>query len=201
MLVITGPNMGGKSTYMRQVALIVILAHMGSFVPAERAVIGPVDRIFTRIGASDDLAGGQSTFMLEMTETASILHNATARSLVILDEVGRGTSTYDGMALAWAIAEDLHDRIGCRALFATHYHQLTDLAGPGRGVVNCRVAVRDHELLEVDVQAVADHDAGIAPHTTAGEPMRWEVFGQRRRHVARLALEPEPVEGAAEAIC
>ena len=140
---ITGPNMAGKSTWIRQNALIVLLAQVGSFVPCRSARIGLCDRIFTRVGASDDISRGASTFMVEMTETANILNNATRRSLVILDEVGRGTSTYDGLSLAWAIAEDLHDRVGCRALFATHYHQLVDLAGEGRGIVNQRVAVRE----------------------------------------------------------
>jgi len=143
LVLLTGPNMAGKSTYIRQNALIALLAQIGSFVPAKRAHVGTVDRIFTRVGAADDISRGASTFMVEMTETANILNNATARSLVILDEVGRGTSTYDGLSLAWAIAEDLHDRIGCRALFATHYHQMTDMAGPGRGIVNQRVAVRE----------------------------------------------------------
>jgi DNA mismatch repair protein MutS len=143
LALLTGPNMAGKSTYIRQNALIALLAQVGSFVPAKAAQVGLVDRIFTRVGSSDDIAAGASTFMVEMTETANILNNATARSLVILDEVGRGTSTYDGLSLAWAIAEDLHDRIGCRALFATHYHQLVDLAGPDRGIVNLRVAVRE----------------------------------------------------------
>jgi DNA mismatch repair protein MutS len=143
LVLLTGPNMAGKSTWIRQNALIVVLAQIGGFVPARAAHIGVVDRIFTRVGGADDISRGASTFMVEMTETANILNNATARSLVVLDEVGRGTSTYDGMSLAWAIAEDLHDRVRCRALFATHYHQLTDLAGPGRGIVNCRVAVRE----------------------------------------------------------
>jgi DNA mismatch repair protein MutS len=142
LALITGPNMAGKSTYIRQVAIITLLAHTGSFVPAESAVIGLTDRIFTRIGASDELHTGQSTFMVEMTETASILHHATERSLVILDEIGRGTSTLDGLALAWAIAESIADR-GCRALFATHYHELTDLADRLEQVTNLQVAVRE----------------------------------------------------------
>ncbi len=143
LVLLTGPNMAGKSTWIRQNALIVVMAQIGSFVPAKQAHVGLVDRVFTRVGGADDISRGASTFMVEMTETANILNNATQRSLVVLDEVGRGTSTYDGLALAWAIAEDLHDRIRCRALFATHYHQLMDLAGPGRGIVNQRVAVRE----------------------------------------------------------
>ena len=143
LLVITGPNMAGKSTVMRQTALIVLLAQPGSFVPARRARVGVVDRIFTRVGASDDLARGRSTFMVEMTETASILHNATRRSLVILDEIGRGTSTFDGLSIAWAVAEHLHDRTGCRTLFATHYHELQDLARERPRVRNLTVAVRE----------------------------------------------------------
>ncbi|WP_427970091.1 MutS-related protein, partial [Altererythrobacter sp.] len=127
LLVITGPNMGGKSTYMRQVALIALLAHAGSYVPAERAEIGPLDRIFTRIGASDDLAGGRSTFMVEMTEAANILNNASANSLVLMDEIGRGTSTFDGLALAWACADHLAQKSNALTLFATHYFELTHL--------------------------------------------------------------------------
>ena len=125
--------MAGKSTYIRQAALLTLMAQIGSFVPAQRATIGVADRIFARVGASDELARGQSTFMVEMTETARILNTATPRSLVILDEIGRGTSTYDGLSLAWAIVEHLHDAIGCRTLFATHYHELTELAEPLAG--------------------------------------------------------------------
>ena len=143
LVLLTGPNMAGKSTWIRQNALIVIMAQIGSFVPASGAHIGLCDRVFTRVGGADDISRGASTFMVEMTETANILNNATQKSLVVLDEVGRGTSTYDGMSLAWAIAEDLHERVRCRALFATHYHQLMNLAGPDRGIVNCRVAVRE----------------------------------------------------------
>ncbi len=128
VLLITGPNMGGKSCYIRQAALLTLMAQMGSFVPAKEARIGLADRIFTRVGASDELSRAQSTFMVEMTEAANILNNATSRSLVILDEIGRGTSTYDGVSLAWSIAEYLHDQIGCRTLFATHYHELAQLA-------------------------------------------------------------------------
>jgi len=143
ILVITGPNMSGKSTYIRQVALLVLMAQTGSFIPAKDAQIGLVDRIFTRVGASDELVRGQSTFMVEMTETANIVNNATERSLVILDEVGRGTSTYDGLALAWAITEHIANKIKCRTLFATHYHELTELAELFANVKNCNVAVRE----------------------------------------------------------
>ncbi|MBI5509174.1 MAG: DNA mismatch repair protein MutS [Deltaproteobacteria bacterium] len=145
LAVITGPNMAGKSTLMRQAALSVILAHMGSFVPATRARIGLCDRIFTRVGAADDLGRGQSTFMVEMMETAVILRNATAASLVLLDEIGRGTSTFDGVSIAWAVAEYLHDRIGCRAMFATHYHELADLARERPRIVNWNVAVKQEQ--------------------------------------------------------
>jgi DNA mismatch repair protein MutS len=143
ILVITGPNMSGKSTYIRQAALLVLMAQTGSFIPAKDAQIGLVDRIFTRVGASDELIRGQSTFMVEMTETANIINNATERSLVILDEVGRGTSTYDGLALAWAITEHIANKIKCRTLFATHYHELTELAELFANVKNCNVAVRE----------------------------------------------------------
>src|SRR5690606_15108292 len=140
---VTGPNMAGKSTVMRQVALVVILAQMGGFVPAERARIGLVDKIFSRVGARDDLASGQSTFMMEMRETAAMLRGATKRSLVILDEIGRGTSTYDGLAIAWAVAEHIHDAIGCRALFATHYHELCELAETRVGAAAMNVAAEE----------------------------------------------------------
>ncbi|HIC85469.1 MAG TPA: hypothetical protein EYP06_04115 [Desulfobacterales bacterium] len=145
VLIITGPNMAGKSTILRQTALIVLMAQMGSFVPAKEAHIGIVDRIFTRVGASDDLAMGRSTFMVEMTETANILRHATCRSLVILDEIGRGTSTYDGLSIAWAVAEALHDLdgVGVRTLFATHYHELTKLGSTKPRVKNFNIAVRE----------------------------------------------------------
>src|SRR5262249_36386528 len=142
-IVLTGPNMGGKSTYLRQTALCVILAQMGSWVPARRMRLAVVDRLFTRIGAADNLARGRSPFMVEMTETATILHGATPRSLVLLDEVGRGTATYDGLALAWAALEHLATRVGSKTLFATHYHELTALAGRLGGVANFRVAVKE----------------------------------------------------------
>ena len=142
MQIITGPNMAGKSTYMRQVALIVLMAHIGSFVPAREAVIPLVDNVFTRIGASDDLAGGQSTFMVEMSETAYILRNATSRSLVILDEIGRGTSTFDGLSIAWSTVEYLCDqkKCGAKTLFATHYHELSELEGVLEGVTNYTIS-------------------------------------------------------------
>jgi DNA mismatch repair protein MutS len=143
-LVLTGPNMAGKSTYMRQVALIVLLAQLGSFVPARAVHLGVVDRVFTRIGAQDNLLRGQSTFLVEMTETAAILRHATPRSLVLLDEIGRGTSTFDGLAIAWAVAEHLHERCaGAKVLFATHYHELTRLAAELGRVRNVHVAVRE----------------------------------------------------------
>jgi len=174
VIILTGPNMAGKSTYLRQVALIVLLAQMGSFVPADDAEIGIVDRVFTRVGASDDLAAGQSTFLVEMTETANILHNATERSLVLLDEVGRGTSTYDGMSLAWAVAEALHDSVGCLTLFATHYHQLNALADALPRVRNFRAAVREEGnqvvFLHRIVAGGTDRSYGLQVARLAGIP-------------------------------
>jgi DNA mismatch repair protein MutS len=160
LALITGPNMAGKSTYIRQVALLTLLAHCGAWVPAESMRLGAVDRIFTRVGATDELARGQSTFMVEMLETANILHNATRQSLVILDEVGRGTSTFDGVALAWAITEHLATRIGCRTLFATHYHELTELAELLEPVFNLNVAVREYEDQVVFLHRIIPGAAG-----------------------------------------
>ena len=171
---ITGPNMAGKSTYIRQTALLTILAHTGSFVPAAEARIDLVDRIFTRIGASDDLARGQSTFMVEMCETANILNNATSRSLVILDEIGRGTSTFDGLSLAWSIVEHLHNQVGAKTLFATHYHELTELAGRLPRLKNFNVAVREwHDqivFLRKIVEGGTDKSYGIQVARLAGVP-------------------------------
>jgi DNA mismatch repair protein MutS len=188
LLVVTGPNMAGKSTVMRQAALVVLLAQMGSFVPARRARVGLVDRIFTRVGASDDLARGRSTFMVEMTETAAILHNATRRSLVVLDEIGRGTSTFDGVSIAWAVAEHLHDAVGCRTLFATHYHELQDLARERPAVRNLTVAVREVGdrvvFLRKLVQGGASRSYGIEVAKLAGLPA--EVLARAREILKNL---------------
>ena len=174
LVILTGPNMAGKSTYIRQVALLVLLAQTGSFIPAADAEIGLVDRIFTRVGATDDLARGQSTFMVEMNETAAILNNATDRSLVILDEIGRGTSTFDGLSIAWSVAEHLHDVTACRTLFATHYHELTDLARTRPGVTNCNIAVREWNddiiFLRKIIPGPADQSYGIQVARLAGLP-------------------------------
>ncbi len=182
--ILTGPNMAGKSTYIRQTALIMLLAQIGSFVPAESAHIGVTDRIFTRVGSGDDISRGESTFMVEMVEIANILNNATQRSLVILDEVGRGTSTFDGLALAWAIAEHLHDELGARTLFATHYHQLTELSSNHPGAFNLCVAVREWGdeivFLHKIIEGGTDRSYGI--------------------HVARLAGVPGPVLERAKAL-
>jgi len=191
MLVITGPNMGGKSTYMRQVALIVVLAHVGSYVPAERAVLGPVDRIFTRIGAADDLAGGRSTFMVEMTEAAHILHNASARSLILLDEIGRGTSTFDGLSLAWAMARDIATRVRAFTLFATHYFELTTLAAEVEGCANVHLDATEHGDGIVFLHAVKDGPAnrsyGLQVAQLAGVPAG--VIGEARRYLEQLEAE------------
>ncbi len=181
---VTGPNMAGKSTFLRQVALLTLMAHVGSFVPAKSALIGHTDRIFTRVGASDELSRGQSTFMVEMTEAANILNNATANSLVILDEIGRGTSTYDGVSLAWAITEYLHDAVGCRSLFATHYHELAQLAATLPRLRNYNVEVKEHEREVVFLHKIAPGNAD-------------KSYGI---HVARLAGVPEPVLARAEAV-
>ena len=186
ILLLTGPNMGGKSTYLRQTALIVILAQMGSFVPARSARLSVVDRVFTRIGASDNLARGRSTFMVEMTETAAILHTATARSLILLDEVGRGTSTYDGLAIAWAAIEYLHARVRAKTLFATHYFELTELAEQLAGVKNYHVSVKETGggivfLRKVEPGA-ADRSYGIEVAKLAGLPN--EVIGRAREVLA-----------------
>jgi DNA mismatch repair protein MutS len=174
MLLITGPNMGGKSTYMRQTALIALLAHCGSFVPATRVRLGPLDRIFTRIGAADDLAGGRSTFMVEMTEAAYILHHATPQSLVLMDEIGRGTSTYDGLALAWAIARHLIERNACYTLFATHYFELTQLAVEFKQVANVHLDAVEHKDRIVFLHSVEEGPAsrsyGLQVAQLAGVP-------------------------------
>ena len=174
MGIITGPNMAGKSTYLRQVGLITVMAQMGSWIPASSARIGVADRIFTRVGASDDLSKGHSTFMVEMNETANILNNATARSLVLLDEIGRGTATFDGLSIAWSVAEYLHDVTGCRAFFATHYHELPDLARTRSGVRNLNVAVREQNdrivFLRKIVEGAADRSYGIQVARLAGLP-------------------------------
>jgi DNA mismatch repair protein MutS len=188
MLIITGPNMGGKSTYMRQNALIVLLAHIGSFVPASRAVIGPTDRILTRIGAGDDLARGQSTFMVEMAETSYILHHATEQSLVLMDEIGRGTSTYDGLALADAVARHLAATNRCYTLFATHYFELTALAEPGSGIANVHLDAVEHGDSLVFMHAVkdgpADRSFGLQVAALAGLPKT--TVRQARRRLAEL---------------
>src|SRR3712207_5955840 len=174
LVILTGPNMAGKSTILRQIGLIVLIAQVGSFVPAARARIGIADRVFTRVGASDNLVRGQSTFMVEMAETSAILHTATERSLVLLDEIGRGTSTYDGVSIAWAVSEHLHDRIGCKTIFATHYHELTQLAEELPAARNFTVAVREvgdqvlflHRLMP----GGADRSYGIEVGRLAGLP-------------------------------
>jgi DNA mismatch repair protein MutS len=188
MLVITGPNMGGKSTYMRQTALIAVLAHMGSFVPADQAIIGPLDRIFTRIGAADDLAGGRSTFMVEMTEAANILNNATPRSLILMDEIGRGTSTFDGLSLAWAIARHIATKTRAMTLFATHYFELTTLATQLEACVNVHLDATEHADGIIFLHAVkdgpADRSYGLQVAQLAGVPR--EVIARARQFLVGL---------------
>jgi DNA mismatch repair protein MutS len=174
LIILTGPNMAGKSTYIRQVAVLALLAHCGCFVPAKRAVVGLLDRIFTRVGASDDLGRGQSTFMVEMNETANILNHATSRSLVILDEIGRGTSTFDGLSIAWSVAEYLNTTLKARTLFATHYHELTELARLLPATKNYNVAVREWGeqivFLRKIVPGGTDKSYGIQVARLAGLP-------------------------------
>ena len=199
VLIITGPNMAGKSTYIRQVALLVLLAQTGSFIPAARATIGLIDRIFTRIGATDDLSRGQSTFLVEMNETANILNNATPRSLIILDEIGRGTSTFDGLSIAWSVAEHLHNNVGAKTLFATHYHELTELSATLPRIKNFNVAVREwHDqvvFLHKILPGGTDKSYGIQVARLAGLPK--EVI-QRAKEVlnnleeAELSAEGKP---------
>ena len=203
VIVLTGPNMAGKSTLLRQVGLSVLLAQMGAFVPARRAVVGVVDRLFTRVGASDNLVRGQSTFMVEMSETSAILHGATARSLVLLDEIGRGTSTYDGVAIAWAVTEFLHNTIGCKTIFATHYHELTQLTEELAHARNYNVAVREAGEEVVFLHRLepggADRSYGIHVGRLAGLPAAvveraWQVLAllEAGHHVAHRAPPPPP---------
>ena len=200
IMLITGPNMAGKSTYIRQVALLTAMAQIGSFVPARTATIGVADRIFARVGASDELTRGQSTFMVEMTETARILNTATPRSLVILDEIGRGTSTYDGISLAWAVVEYLHEHVGCRTLFATHYHELTDLEKSLAGVKNLNVAVREwHDeviFLHKIIEGAADKSYGIHVARLAGVPR--QVVERSKEILAQLEDEHLDAQGRAK---
>jgi len=193
LMVITGPNMGGKSTYMRQAALIVILAHVGSFVPAERLRIGPIDRIFTRIGASDDLAGGLSTFMVEMTETATILNNATGQSLVLMDEIGRGTSTFDGLSLAWAAAHHMGDKVRAFTLFATHYFELTALATEIPDCINVHLDATEHKGQLIFLHAVrpgpANRSYGLQVASLAGVP--GAVIRRAKSYLATLETQQQ----------
>ncbi|MCF7958475.1 MAG: DNA mismatch repair protein MutS, partial [Phycisphaerae bacterium] len=200
LAIITGPNMSGKSTYIRQTAILVLMAHIGSFIPAKSAQIGLTDRIFTRVGASDELTRGQSTFMVEMTETANIVNNATDRSLVILDEIGRGTSTYDGLALAWAITEHIATRIKCRTLFATHYHEITELSDMLPNIKNYNVAVREWKedvvFLHKILDGRTDKSYGIHVARLAGIPQSvisrsQEILVELENNFSREAHRPE----------
>ncbi|HEX5631806.1 MAG TPA: DNA mismatch repair protein MutS, partial [Gemmatimonadales bacterium] len=198
VLLVTGPNMAGKSTILRQIGLCVVLAQLGGFVPAEAATIGVVDRLFTRVGASDNLARGQSTFMVEMSETSAILHNATPRSLVLLDEIGRGTSTYDGVAIAWAVSEHLHDRVGCKTMFATHYHELMQLPETLQHARNYNVQVREAGDKVVFLHRLApggtDRSYGVHVAELAGLP--GAVVKRAREVLGRLEGEHRVVPGA-----
>ncbi len=202
-IILTGPNMAGKSTYMRQTALNVIMAQMGSFIPADEAVIGMVDRIFTRVGASDDLVRGQSTFMVEMLELANILNSATDRSLVILDEIGRGTSTFDGLSIAWAVTEYISDkeRIGANTIFATHYHHLTELEGKLDGVVNFSMSVKETgdgiTFLRKVRKGPASRSYGVEVADLAGIPT---VVVERAREVLGRIEKEDSLEGRAAEI-
>jgi DNA mismatch repair protein MutS len=188
MLMITGPNMGGKSTYMRQTALIVLLAYVGCYVPAKEAQIGPIDRIFTRIGAADDLASGRSTFMVEMTETANILNNATANSLVLMDEIGRGTSTYDGLSLAWSCAQWLSEKLHAFTLFATHYFELTSLSDSIPTITNVHLSAVEHDdeirFMHQVQQGAANKSYGLQVAKLAGVPKA--VIDSAKRKLAEL---------------
>jgi DNA mismatch repair protein MutS len=200
VLIITGPNMSGKSSYLRQAGLIVLLAHIGSFVPAKAARIGLVDRIFTRVGASDNIASGESTFLVEMHEAANILNTATPKSLILLDEVGRGTSTFDGISIAWALTEYIHDRIGAKTLFATHYHELNELASLFPRVRNMKVEVREYGdkviFLHKVTPGYADHSYGIQVAQMAGLP---EEVTERAKQILKnlegsgLSVHDEPL--------
>ncbi len=189
-MILTGPNMAGKSTYMRQVALIVLMAHMGCFVPADSAEICIVDKIFTRVGASDNLASGQSTFMVEMNEVANILHNATTRSLLILDEIGRGTSTLDGLSIAWSVVEYISRHIQAKTLFATHFHELSELEGAVPGVSNYSITVKEMEdtviFLHKIVRGGADKSFGIEVAKLAGVPA---AVTDRAKEIMRALTE------------
>ncbi|MEN3942153.1 DNA mismatch repair protein MutS [Prosthecobacter sp. SYSU 5D2] len=200
LILITGPNMAGKSTYLRQTALLTLMAQIGSYLPVSSAEIGLVDRIFTRIGASDDLARGQSTFMVEMNETALILNNATERSLVILDEIGRGTSTFDGLSIAWSVAEHLHDHIGARALFATHYHEITALAQSRSAVKNYNVAVKEWNqqiiFLRKILPGCAEKSYGIQVARLAGLPEN--VIARAKEVLAQLEAGHQPAESVTD---
>ena len=196
MIILTGPNMAGKSTYMRQVCLIILMAQAGSFVPAEMAEIGIVDRIFTRVGAFDDLAHGQSTFMVEMDETSNILNNATDKSFIILDEVGRGTSTYDGVAIAWAVAEYIYKRIKAKTIFATHYHVLNKMADEYKNIKNYNIAVKENGsriiFLRKVVKGGTDKSYGIHVAKIAGMPI--EVIDRAEEIQKELTESDEMME-------